>query len=113
LHRVTEMKLDLNEVRLPKDSKFLSGRPSGEAARKHFKLDNLDVIPEKVEVDIPQDLYGVNISFFLGMFGPSIRKRGTQYFRDHYLFNGPEVHNRIIEEGIRRALADATIFSAT
>ncbi len=106
------MTLDLNEVRLPRDSKFLSGRPSGESARTHFKLNKLDDIQEPVQVDIPQDLYGVNLSFFLGMFGDSIRKHGSDYFRDHYQFTGDEVHNRIIEEGIRRALAEATIFSA-
>lgn len=106
------MLLDLNEIRLPRDSKFLSGRPSGENARKHFHLERLDTTSEPVEVSIPTDLYGVNLSFFLGMFGPSIRKQGREHFNEHYHFVGDAVHSRIVEEGIRRALAEATIFSA-
>jgi len=107
------MTLDLNEVRQPRDSRFLSGRPSGELARRHFNLDRLDT--DKVEINdvqIPEDVYAMNLSFFLGMFGPSIRKWGKDGFREHYTFPAKDVHRRIIEEGISRAVAEGTIFEA-
>lgn len=104
------MTLDLNEVRQPRDSRFLSGRPSGENARRHFKLDSLDKSDDRAEVSVPDDLYSVNLSFFLGMFGPSVRKIGAEGFREKYVFKGRPIHQKTVEEGISRAVAEATIF---
>ena len=107
------MTLNLNEVRQPPDSRFLSGRPSGERARRHFRLDSLDKIGDRVEVCVPDDLYALNLSFFLGMFGPSVRKYGPEEFRKKYIFTGRSIHQKTVEEGISRAVAEATIFPSS
>jgi hypothetical protein len=107
------MTLDLNEVRQPPDSRFLSGRPSGEKARRHFKLDSLDKSDDKAVVTVPDDLYALNLSFFLGMFGPSVRKYGPEEFRKKYIFTGRSIHQKTVEEGISRAVAEATIFPSS
>jgi hypothetical protein len=74
-------------------------------------LDSLDNSDDKAEVSVPDDLYALNLSFFLGMFGPSVRKYGSEEFRRKYVFKGRAIHQKTVDEGISRAVAEATIFS--
>src|SRR6185437_6247461 len=104
--------IDLNEVRAPKNSGLLSGRDSGVAARQHFGVGKLDRSPGGVDVIIPDEVFSMNTSFFLGLFGDSVRFLGPEQFRTKYRFVGDqEIHGPTIERGIKKALKESTIFS--
>lgn len=84
------------------------GRPNGEAARKKLKLDSLDNdSSQSFIVDIPKETFNINSSFFLGLFGKSIRNLGSKKsFLEKYKF---ETHGReysVIDKSIERALRE-------
>lgn len=79
-----------------------AGRDRGEAVRKAARLDELDTAEGPVIVVIPADVFSVNSSFFLGMFGPSIRLLGEERFRHHYRFEGADLE-LLVEDSIRQA----------
>lgn len=87
-----------------KDSKVFSGRDKGENARKLLRLNERDIDDKKYLIAVP-DVYSINVSFFLGCFGESVRKLKYNGFKDKYLF---KTQNKIIdmniEDGILRAL---------
>lgn len=100
--------INLNDCR-QKGSKVLSGRNEGKLWRKKFKLDNLDKCDCKVIVDIPEDLFSINISFFLGLFGNSVRKLGEKAFKEKYEFSCDEVIMEDIDTGIKNALKTSDV----
>lgn len=83
------------------------GRDQGEAARESFKLDELESsgLLKRVIVDIPPETYNINSSFFLGLFGASIRRAGS---RDKFLslfeFETHGKNYQVIKRSIERAL---------
>lgn len=81
------------------------GRNKGEQARVKFKLDDADVSGTKFTVLIPESTYAVASSFFLGLFGPSVRAAGS---REHFLakfdFKAPSSIRSTIDSCIARAL---------
>ena len=81
----------------------LAGRDRGENARKEEQLDRLDRDGVLVTIEIPDEIYSVNSSFFLGMFDKSVQNLGAELFRARYEFVGPDAE-RTREEGIRKAL---------
>lgn len=83
-----------------KQYKVLSGVELGETARNYFKLDEEDNNNETVTIEIPDDVYSVNSSFFSGAFQKSIRKLGEEKFREKYIFECDEVIKLNIENGI-------------
>lgn len=85
-----------------------AGRPKGELARLRLGLDQLDVGPEPISVSFPEDTYSLNSSYFLGMFGPSVRRLGREGFLLQYRFVGPDFVLEAVEEGIVRALQEAS-----
>jgi len=103
--------IDLNKARIPPDSEFLSGRDCGEEFRRKFQVDRLDATPGEVKILIPDAIVSMNTSFFLGLFGPSVRKLGKENFSKKYKFVADNVHLATVAEGIERALKEATIFS--
>jgi hypothetical protein len=103
-------KIDLNEARIPPTSEVISGRDCGEEFRKRFQLNKVDVAEGEVEVSIPEDVVSMNTSFFLGLFGPSVKHLGQQGFLSKYKFLCDDVHMETVHEGIARALKDHTIF---
>jgi hypothetical protein len=104
------MRVDLSEALISRESRVLSGRPRGELMRAQFDLDRLDRLRGPVEVLIPRNLYSMNTSFFLGLFGPSVRALGPERFREHYRFDGKPVHLAGIEGDIGRAIREETAF---
>lgn len=87
----------------------LAGRERGENARAHFDLDNLDGLEEPVSVKIPDHVYGLSSSFFLGMFSRSIRNAGSQErFLQKYKFDVTDEVMQQIMHGLSRwsAIAD-------
>jgi hypothetical protein len=105
------LKIDLNEARTPPDSGLLSGRDSGLATRKRFQVSKMDRAPGVVTVIIPDEVFSMNTSFFLGLFGDSVRELGEEGFRAKYHFVcDEEIHCPTIERGIEKALKESSIF---
>lgn len=82
------------------------GRDKGIAARQKASLDEIDKKADAiVVVKIPDDTYSVNSSFFLGLFGKSIRKAGSrEAFLKKFHFQMPDILSETVESGIERAL---------
>jgi hypothetical protein len=52
----------------------------------------------------------MNTSFFLGLFGGSVRALGKEKFIEKYHFDCDPVHFDTIADGIERALKESDIF---
>ncbi|MGH7584002.1 MAG: hypothetical protein ACREL5_12330 [Gemmatimonadales bacterium] len=89
-----------------------AGRDRGEAVRAKAKLDEADDSPDTVEVKVPDDIFSITSSFFLGMFGKSIRKLGESEFRQRYRFTGPSI-GEVVEDAIHEALRTSSPLLAT
>src|SRR5271155_4866824 len=97
--------INLEEVRIPSNSGFLSGRDSGLSVRNKFNLNRLDKEDNVVKIIIPHEIFSMNTSFFLGLFGDSVRFLGPDNFRVKYIFDCEEkIHRATIERGINKAL---------
>lgn len=81
-----------------------TGRSRGLADRKKLRLDQLDQAQDNVVVRIPQGVYTVTSSYFLGLFGESIRFLGRDGFLTHYIFEAPTHVAQKIDDWIARAL---------
>ncbi|MBO3760403.1 hypothetical protein [Ciceribacter sp. L1K22] len=83
----------------------LSGHDRGLAARKKFKLEELDKAGDQVVVSIPDFVYSVTPSFFQGMFAESVRLFGNrEKFLSRYQFRADPVVLEQIDNGIRASL---------
>lgn len=85
-------------------SVVFSGRPRGIDIRKTLDLDAVDRSEEQVEVIIPPEVVSVNSSFFLGLFGKSVRALQRGGFMEKYKFSGSAAAMENIERGIDEAL---------
>jgi hypothetical protein len=83
--------------------RVFAGRDRGREVRRAANLDVLDQDPERVEVRIPTNTFAVNSSFFLAMFGKSIRDLKEAGFRSKYFFTGKDIRDTI-ESCIKDAL---------
>ncbi|NJD03420.1 MAG: hypothetical protein FIA99_12695 [Ruminiclostridium sp.] len=102
------MVIDLNNYKV-KDIKVLSGREKGEEVRRLTNLEEKEKEEKLIEIIVPIDLYSINSSFFLGMFGPSIRKFKEEGFRNKFRFKCDEVILKNIDDGISRALKESDV----
>jgi len=82
-----------------------TGRDRGQKARQDLGLDKLP-IDEIVRVIIPEDTYAVTSSFFLGLFGASVRELGGEGFEKKFQFEGPAFICGKVPDWIMRALRD-------
>jgi hypothetical protein len=96
--------IDLNQARTSSQAKVFAGRERGKYWREKFKIDELDKLPGTVEVIVPADVISLNISFFLNLFGESVRKLGREEFIKHYHFNSDPILEPLIAQGIEQAL---------
>lgn len=79
--------VDLTQVAGP----VYSGRDRGVALRDRIKLDANEDSAEAVDVVIPEGTYTLSSSFFLGLFGPSVKKCGSvDQFERKFRFRAPE-----------------------
>lgn len=60
-------------------AKIFTGRDNGVKARREFNLNCMDEEQGDIRVLIPTDTWGINPSFFGGMFESSIRKFGKDF----------------------------------
>ena len=88
-----------------KDSKLLSERPNGEKVREQLKLNQKDKDPYTYEIVIDNDFTSLNSSFWLGMFGESVRTLNEEKFREKYIFKCKDVFLEKIDACIEIALA--------
>lgn len=86
-----------------KGVRVFAGRDRGAAARRATSLDVLDKSADTVEVHIPPETFAMNSSYFLAMFGHSIRTLGPERFRQKYRFTGKDIAETV-ESGIKDAL---------
>jgi len=101
--RMAVVNIDLSQFGGP----VFTGRSNGDAARKKLGLDQIDGSDTTVVVKVPADTYSLNSSFFLGLFGKSVRATGSrEEFRDQFQFISPEHLEAAIEVGIQRALQE-------
>src|SRR5437899_1189870 len=80
-----------------------AGRDRGKLVRSKAALEEADRDADPVEIRVPDDIFSITSSFFLGMFGPSIQKLGADAFTTHYLFVGKDI-SPIVKDGVREAL---------
>ena len=70
--------IDFNKFRINK-SRILSGRESAEKLRLLLKLDHGDLESKTTyHIIVPSDIYSLNTSYFLGLFGDSVRASGNR-----------------------------------
>jgi len=96
--------LHLEDLKTSPKSKLFSGRPRGAFCRNKWNLDQKDQSGDYFTVIIPPDTYSINMSFFLGLFGPSVRYFGKEDFKRHYRFINAEKFDKSFEEYIDEAL---------
>ena len=105
---MTTVEIDLARHR-SQGSHLLSGRDRGISVRADERLDDRDREKGSVTVAVPEDIYSINTSFFLGLFGPSVRKLGSrEAFLGHYKFVCTPLLLEDVERGIREALKKGT-----
>jgi hypothetical protein len=104
--------IDLNEARTSPAAKVFAGRERGKFWRVKFRIDELDESTETIRVVVPEDILSLNISFFLNLFGESIRKLGREGFRAHYLFENDPILTPVIDQGIEQALKRSSALPA-
>lgn len=90
------------------------GRTEGAVMRDKFSLDECDDSDVEVAVIFPPTTKGIGSSFFLAMFGPSIRKAGSKaQFLEKYKFSGPEfLIDDLVPSSIERSLFDSDLFGS-
>lgn len=66
-------------------AKIFTGRDNGVKAREELNLNRIDEEDVRVRILVPRDTWGINPSFFGGMFEGSIKKLGRK-FEDKYCF---------------------------
>jgi hypothetical protein len=100
--------VDLAKARTSKEAKVFAGRERGKHWRREFRLDDLDKSEQQIEVVIPEDIEAVNISFFLSMFGKSVRSLGKDRFRERYKFHCSSDLLPLIDLGIDQAVKSSS-----
>ncbi|MBP3597555.1 MAG: hypothetical protein J6J60_09240 [Clostridia bacterium] len=95
-------KIDLKEY--IENKKVLSGREKGKNLRLRLKIDEEDNKEETVEINIPKEVFAFNSSYFLGLFGESVRKFGKDKFLEKYKFICTNIIMLNILDGIEDAL---------
>ena len=102
-------KLDLKDY--IESKKVLAGRTNGEDIRKKINLEKIENENKKIEIIIPNDVFSFNSSYFLGMFGESVKKLGKEKFEEKYQFNTKNESIRMnIKDGIDEALNNVDVF---
>lgn len=94
--------INFNDLGMP----VFTGRSRGEESRRRLRLDSLPD-DESVRVIIPDDVYTITSSYFLGLFGPSVRKAGSRdKFLQQYSFQAPAHVKDKLGDFVTRALRD-------
>lgn len=83
----------------------LLGRKLGYDMRKFFKFDDLDKDNEKYSIVFPNNILSLSTSFFLALFGDSVRTIGSkEKFKEKYSIKCNSNLDININDGINDAL---------
>ncbi|MDH5368463.1 MAG: hypothetical protein OEW99_00445 [Gammaproteobacteria bacterium] len=81
------------------------GREKGKNARKKLNIDMLEDGDNTFIIIIPDDTYSINSSYFLGLFGESVKKSASiDAFFNKFDFKMPERMIVKIQDYVSRAL---------
>lgn len=95
--------IDLEDYRSG-GSRVYAGRDRGAFVRMEQRLAEREQDPTaEFEVRVPKDTFSVNASFFLGLFGDTIKEIGEDEFRRRFHFTGRPI-SRVYESAIREAI---------
>ena len=102
------MNLEIKKIELSRmGGPLFSGREKGRLNREKFDMDTIDASDKLVDVIIPDNTYSITSSFFMGLFGKSIRNIGNRdEFFQKYRFKMPDKFKDKIEIYIERALRE-------
>jgi hypothetical protein len=94
------------------DLRIFAGRDRGQSARTAVQLDQLDFDArfDRVVIRVPEDTWDVSSGFWLGMFGPSVRRLRRDGFMARYEFRGG-FRREDVEAGIEEALSEEDPFA--
>lgn len=92
------------------NKKVLSGRDNGVNLRKKLEIDKKENENDEIKIIIPQDVFALNSSYFLGWLGKSVRDLGKENFEKKYKFECNEIVQLNIEDGINDALNNIDVF---
>ena len=84
-------------------ARIFTGRDKGVAARNEFDLNRAELEYDVINILIPSDTWGINPSFFGGMFESSI-KRFRDDFTEKYKFL--YTNKEEINESLRKDISD-------
>ena len=88
-----------------KDMLVLSGRELGYQIRTNMNLDKVDKDDKKYKIIFPKNIISISTSFFLALFGESVRKCGNkEEFLNKYNFDCNKNMMLNINDGIIDAL---------
>ena len=101
-------KIKMNEFLSEMDSMIvISGRNLGYDIRKKIGLDKIDEDGNNYDFIFPENIISISTSFFLGLFGNSVRKfKNKQDFQTKYNIMGNSNLDRNVSDGIVDALND-------
>ncbi len=89
------------------DMLVLSGRQLGYDMREYFKLNEKDMDNNRYEVVFPDNIISLSTSYFLALFGDSVRKeKNREAFLEKYQFICDQNLKMNINDGIVDALND-------
>lgn len=87
------------------DMLVLSGRELGYQIRTKMNLDKVDIDGKKYKIIFPKNIISISTSFFLALFGESVRKCGNkEEFLNKYNFDCDQNMMLNINDGIIDAL---------
>jgi hypothetical protein len=93
--------LDLRKYQ-SSDSKVFAGRERGAFVRDAAQLSDFERSSDDLEVHVPEATYAISSSFFLALFGETIRQLGGQAFRRRVHFRGKDISS-LVEQAIWEA----------
>lgn len=106
------------EVKISKyranSARIFTGRDNGIKARQELDLNRIDDEQSNVRILLPSDTWGINPSFFGGLFEASIKKYGNSFLKK-YTFgytNGEEISetlNRDIMDDINYTIRNMSV----
>jgi hypothetical protein len=82
-------------------AKIFTDRDRGLKARNELGLDQIEENNDEVTIILPADTWGINPSFFGGLFETSLKKYGKSGFEEKYHFeytNGQTLKEALIED---------------
>lgn len=90
--------------------KVLSGRDNGVNLRYKLDIERIEKEHNEIKIIIPNDVYALNSSFFLGWLGKNVKKLGKESFEKKYIFECNDIVRLNIEDGINDALNNIDVF---